>query len=73
MGGNLIIYDGDVSTKTANLTTVKCMLNSVISTDDGRFMTGDLKDLARNRPRRVRVRTHPGASHPRPHHQPIRP
>jgi hypothetical protein len=45
MGGDLISYDGDVSTKTANLTTVKCMLNSVISTDDGRFMTGDLKDF----------------------------
>jgi hypothetical protein len=43
MGGTLISYDGDVSTKTANPTTVKCMLNSVISTDDGRFMTGDLK------------------------------
>jgi hypothetical protein len=45
MGGNLIIYDGGISTKTANLTTVKCMLNSVISTEDGRFMTGDLKDF----------------------------
>jgi hypothetical protein len=43
MGGNLIFYDGDVSTKTAGLTTVKCMLNSVISTKNGRFMTGDLK------------------------------
>jgi hypothetical protein len=45
MGGNLIFYDGDVSTKTAGLTTVKCMLNSVISTKNGRFMTGNLKNV----------------------------
>jgi hypothetical protein len=37
--------NGDVSTKTAGLITVKCMLNSVISTKNGRFMTGDLKDF----------------------------
>jgi hypothetical protein len=45
MGGNLFFYDGDVSTKTARLTTIKCMLNSIISTKNGRFMTGDLKDF----------------------------
>jgi hypothetical protein len=45
MGGNLIFYNGDVSTKTADLTTVKCLINSTISTPNGRFMTGDLKDF----------------------------
>jgi hypothetical protein len=38
-------YDGDVSTKTADLTTVKTMLNSVKSTPNDRFMTGDIKDF----------------------------
>jgi hypothetical protein len=46
MGGNLIHYDGDVSTKMADpLTTVKCMINSVVSTPNGRFMADDLKDF----------------------------
>ncbi|KAI2513563.1 Reverse transcriptase (RNA-dependent DNA polymerase) [Fragilaria crotonensis] len=45
VGGDRIEYDGNVSTKTADLTTVKTMLNSVISTVNGRFMTGDLKDF----------------------------
>jgi hypothetical protein len=48
------------------------MLNSVISTENGRFMTGDWKDFYQ-RPRRVRVRTHPCTSHPRPHNRPIQP
>jgi hypothetical protein len=45
VGGNRIDYDGDVSTKTADLTTIKILLNSVISTPNARFMTGDLKDF----------------------------
>jgi hypothetical protein len=45
VGGDRVFYDGDVSTKTADLTTVKTMLNSVISTPNGRFVTADLKDF----------------------------
>jgi hypothetical protein len=45
MGGDRIVYTGDVSTKTADLTTVKCLFNSVISTPNGKFMTADLKDF----------------------------
>ena len=45
VGGNQIDYAGDVSTKTADLTTVKVFFNSVISTPNGRFMTADLKDF----------------------------
>jgi hypothetical protein len=32
MGGDKVNYPGDVSTKTANLTTAKCLFNSVLST-----------------------------------------
>jgi hypothetical protein len=45
VGGNLIDYPGDVSTKTADLCTAKLLFNSVLSTPDARFMTGDLKDF----------------------------
>lgn len=44
-GGNLVYYDGNTSTKTADLTTVKILANSVISTPDARFATIDLKDF----------------------------
>jgi hypothetical protein len=45
IGGDRIDYPGNTSTKTADMTTVKTLINSVISTDDARFMTGDLKDF----------------------------
>jgi hypothetical protein len=45
MGGDRIVYIGDVSTKTADIATSKMLFNSVISTPCGRFMTGDLKDF----------------------------
>jgi hypothetical protein len=45
VGSNLIEYAGDVSTKTADLTTAKLIFNSVISTINARFMTLDLKDF----------------------------
>ena len=49
-GGDQVDYPGCVSTKTADLTTVKLMLNSVVSTPEARFMTGDLKDFYLNTP-----------------------
>ena len=45
VGGDRVYYDGDVSTKTADLTTVKTVINSVISTPNGKFVTADLKDF----------------------------
>jgi hypothetical protein len=45
VGGDRITYDGNVSTKTADLSTVKIVLNSVVSTPHARFMTADLKDF----------------------------
>lgn len=45
VGGNLIEYLHDASTKTADLTTVKCCINSVLSTELARFITADIKDF----------------------------
>jgi hypothetical protein len=45
MGGNLVNYPGDCGTPTANLLTVKLLLNSIISTPNTKFMTLNLKDF----------------------------
>ena len=45
VGGDQIDYPGDVSTKTAGLTTAKILFNSVLSTEDAMFMTMDIKDF----------------------------
>ncbi len=45
MGGNLVNYPGDCGTPTADLLTVKLLLNSIISTPHAKFMTLDLKDF----------------------------
>jgi hypothetical protein len=44
-GGDKIEYVGDVSTKTADLTTVKCHLNDVVSTPNAKYMTADLSNF----------------------------
>ena len=45
-GGNLITdYPGEVTTRTADLTTAKILWNSVISTEDARFMGIDIKSF----------------------------
>ena len=41
VGGNKIDYAGDVATPTAELITVKCLLNSVVSTQDAKFLAAD--------------------------------
>jgi hypothetical protein len=45
IGGDRIDYPGNTSTKTADMTTAKTLCNSVISTRNARFMTGDLKEF----------------------------
>ncbi len=45
VGGDLTIYERDVSTKTADLVPAKLTFNSVISTPDARCVMGDLKDF----------------------------
>jgi hypothetical protein len=44
VGGDRIYYAADVSTKAADLTTAKILLNSVISTPGTRFLGIDIKD-----------------------------
>ena len=45
VGGNLVEYSGDCSTKTADMITAKILLNSVISTPRAKFCGIDLKDF----------------------------
>jgi hypothetical protein len=45
VGGNLIQYQGDVSTCSADLNTSKCLWNSTISTDRAKYMCIDVKNL----------------------------
>jgi hypothetical protein len=44
-GGNLIDYPGELTTRTADLTTTKLLWNSVISTKDSRYMCLDIKNF----------------------------
>jgi hypothetical protein len=50
VGGNLINYPGDKSTRTAELETTKILFNSVISTQDARFCTADITNFYLNTP-----------------------
>lgn len=50
VGGNLINYPGDTSTKTADLITAKMLLNSTISTPGARCVCVDVKNFYLNTP-----------------------
>ena len=50
VGGDRINYSGDVATKTADITTAKLLLNSVVSTPNAKFMTLDVKNFYLNTP-----------------------
>ncbi len=45
VGGNLITYRGNTSTRTADLTTSKLLWNSVFSTEGARYMCLDIKNF----------------------------
>jgi hypothetical protein len=49
-GGDQVHYPGNTGTPTADLLTVKLLLNSIISTENARFMTMDIKDFYLNTP-----------------------
>jgi hypothetical protein len=44
-GGDRVHYPGDADTPTADLLTIKILLNSIISTPNAKFMTMDIKDF----------------------------
>ena len=48
VGGDRIFYNYDISTPTAELITVKLLLNSVVSTPNAKFMTIDIKNVYLN-------------------------
>ena len=50
VGGDKVDCPFDVSTKTAALSKVKILLNSVLSTNNAKFMTVDIKDFYLNAP-----------------------
>jgi hypothetical protein len=45
LGGDRVEYPHDVSTKTADLATIKCHWNSTLSDGNARYLTLDLKDF----------------------------
>ena len=51
--GDCIKYDNNLATPTANLTTVKYHLKSIISTPGSRYATIDIKDLYLGTPMQV--------------------
>ena len=50
MGGNRVHYPGNAGTPTADLLTVKLLINSTISTPNAKYMTMDIKDFYLNTP-----------------------
>ena len=45
IGGDRLDYVGSTTTRMASLTTTKCLLNSVVSTQNAKFMGLDIKDF----------------------------
>jgi hypothetical protein len=45
VGGNLIDFPGDVSTPTADPTTAKLVMNHTLSTNNAKYMCGDIKNF----------------------------
>jgi hypothetical protein len=50
VGGDQIEYPGDKATITAGLTTEKILINSVISTQDAKFLVIDINNFYLNTP-----------------------
>ena len=48
VGGNLLDFNGKLTTPTATVTTAKCLFNSVVSTKNARCVTADVKNFYLN-------------------------
>ena len=48
VGGDSINYPGNVTTRGADMTTIKLLFNSVVSTPNARFITADIKNFYQN-------------------------
>jgi hypothetical protein len=54
-GGNLLTYNGNISTRTADLSTSKLLWNSVLSTDGTKYMYLNIKNLSHRCSRLLRI------------------
>jgi hypothetical protein len=73
-GGDQVDYPGNVSTKTADLTTAKLIINSVLSTPGAKMVLNDLKDFYLGTPMESYEHTRSPLTHdPRRHHGTLRP
>ena len=45
VGGNLINYPGELTTRTADLVTSKILWNSTLSAENARYMCADVKNF----------------------------
>ena len=45
VGGNVLVFDGDLYTETTDIISVKMLLNSVLSTPGAKFLTLDIKNF----------------------------
>ena len=69
VGGDRVDYPGNVTTQTADMTTAKCLFNSVLSTPNAKCFNGDLKDFPVGYPNgSIQVRAHTSTSHPTTRH-----
>ena len=50
VGGDRVEYPGDVSTKTAELMTINCLLSSLLSKLRAQFMTSDMNNFYLKKP-----------------------
>ena len=50
VGGDKIDYPFNLYTPTADITSFKCLINSVLSTQNAKFMTADIRDFYLNTP-----------------------
>ena len=48
MGGDRINYPVNVTTRGADMTTIKLLLNSVVSTPNAKFITADMNSFYQN-------------------------
>ena len=48
VGGNLLDFNGKLTTPTATVTTAKCLFNSVVSTKNAKCVTADVKNFYLN-------------------------
>ena len=54
-GGNLIVYPGELTKKTADITTSKILWNSVLSTKNAKYMCLDIKKLSVHASEEIRI------------------